>query len=267
MTPDGQVEPALVGAWTMGHDKKNPKPRDSSAALERMRDSARGLHADVHVNFMRVLVPLAALYALAAPCAEAAELRTRSYVVQITENCPEGEVGCRDVSYVGKNIRTGKSIALQGQAVTRLCADRVTPCSHEGYRFTSGQVEYRVTHDGHLLVTHGSKVLVEERGQWQPAAAQQPGAPGTLAQRVGVRLQSGYATARAKLLGTSWKADSGWRESGVHKQLAYRQYPEVVCGDGYDAVCTARFEKAGQAILLTIDQGSSALRVTSVDED
>jgi hypothetical protein len=32
MTPDGgQVEPALVGPWTMGRDKKNPKPLDSSA--------------------------------------------------------------------------------------------------------------------------------------------------------------------------------------------------------------------------------------------
>jgi hypothetical protein len=31
MTPDGQVEPALVGPWTMGRDKKNPKPLDTSA--------------------------------------------------------------------------------------------------------------------------------------------------------------------------------------------------------------------------------------------
>ncbi len=31
MTLDGQSEPALVGPWTMGRDKKNPKPLDSSA--------------------------------------------------------------------------------------------------------------------------------------------------------------------------------------------------------------------------------------------
>ena len=31
MTPDGQVEPALVGPWTMGRDKKNPKPLDTAA--------------------------------------------------------------------------------------------------------------------------------------------------------------------------------------------------------------------------------------------
>jgi hypothetical protein len=28
MTPDGESEPALVGPWTMGRDKKNPKPLD-----------------------------------------------------------------------------------------------------------------------------------------------------------------------------------------------------------------------------------------------
>lgn len=31
MTQDGQVEPSLVGPWTMGRDKKNPKPLDVSA--------------------------------------------------------------------------------------------------------------------------------------------------------------------------------------------------------------------------------------------
>jgi hypothetical protein len=31
MIKDGEAEPALVGPWTMGRDKKNPKPLDSSA--------------------------------------------------------------------------------------------------------------------------------------------------------------------------------------------------------------------------------------------
>jgi hypothetical protein len=216
---------------------------------------------------MRYLGSFAALCVLAGPGAEAAELRTPSYVVRIAENCPEGEVGCRNVSYVGKNIKTGKSIELQGHAVMRPCADRVTPCSHEGYRFTRGQVEYRVTNDGLLLVTRGAEVLVEERGLWQAEAAPQAPAPGALSRRVGVQLQSGYASARAKLLGTAWKADSSRREFSVHKQLPYRRYPEVVCGEGYDAVCSGRFTKSGQAILLTIDPKTRTLQVISVDED
>ena len=31
MTRDGEREPALVGPWTMGRDKKNPKPLDVNA--------------------------------------------------------------------------------------------------------------------------------------------------------------------------------------------------------------------------------------------
>jgi hypothetical protein len=31
MTRDGESEPALVGPWTMGRDKKNPKPLDVNA--------------------------------------------------------------------------------------------------------------------------------------------------------------------------------------------------------------------------------------------
>lgn len=55
MTPDGQVEPALVGPWTMGRDKKNPKPLDSSAfntlvktAAEFVRRHEQQLHAALH---------------------------------------------------------------------------------------------------------------------------------------------------------------------------------------------------------------------------
>ena len=31
MIKDGEPEPALIGPWTMGRDKKNPKPLDSNA--------------------------------------------------------------------------------------------------------------------------------------------------------------------------------------------------------------------------------------------
>jgi hypothetical protein len=55
MTPHGQVEPALVGPWTMGRDKKNPKPLDTSAfntlvktATEFVRRHEQQLHATLH---------------------------------------------------------------------------------------------------------------------------------------------------------------------------------------------------------------------------
>ncbi len=55
MTKDGAAEPALVGPWTMGRDKKNPKPLDGAAfitlvktASEFVRRSEQQLHASLH---------------------------------------------------------------------------------------------------------------------------------------------------------------------------------------------------------------------------
>ncbi len=55
MIKDGEPEPALVGPWTMGRDKKNPKPLDTSAfhtlvktAAEVLRRHEQQLHAQLH---------------------------------------------------------------------------------------------------------------------------------------------------------------------------------------------------------------------------
>ena len=57
MTLQGEAEPALVGPWTMGRDKKNPKPLDVSAfntlvktASEVLRRHEQQLHAQLHKN-------------------------------------------------------------------------------------------------------------------------------------------------------------------------------------------------------------------------
>lgn len=46
MTRDGELEPALVGPWTMGRDKKNPKPLDPGAfaTLVRAANEVRTRH-------------------------------------------------------------------------------------------------------------------------------------------------------------------------------------------------------------------------------
>ena len=51
----GESEPALVGPWTMGRDKKNPKPLDTNAfntlvktASEVIRRHEQQLHATLH---------------------------------------------------------------------------------------------------------------------------------------------------------------------------------------------------------------------------
>jgi hypothetical protein len=55
MYKDGEAEPALVGPWTMGRDKKNPKPLDVNAfntlvktAYEVLRRHEQQLHAQLH---------------------------------------------------------------------------------------------------------------------------------------------------------------------------------------------------------------------------
>ncbi len=58
MIKSGEPEPALVGPWTMGRDKKNPKPLDSAAfntlvktAAEVVRRHEQHLHALLHKEF------------------------------------------------------------------------------------------------------------------------------------------------------------------------------------------------------------------------
>jgi len=71
MIKDGEPEPALVGPWTMGRDKKNPKPLDVNAfntlvktASEFVRRHEQQLHATLHqritvtANAARITVSL-----------------------------------------------------------------------------------------------------------------------------------------------------------------------------------------------------------------
>lgn len=55
MIKDGEPEPALIGPWTMGRDKRNPKPLDGHAfstlvktASEFVRRHEQQLHATLH---------------------------------------------------------------------------------------------------------------------------------------------------------------------------------------------------------------------------
>ena len=59
MVKRGEAEPALVGPWTMGRDKKNPKPLDTSAfntlvktAAEVLRRHEQQLHSQLHKSLV-----------------------------------------------------------------------------------------------------------------------------------------------------------------------------------------------------------------------
>jgi hypothetical protein len=94
-------------------------------------------------------------------------LKTKNFVVQITRNCPEGEVVCNNVSYTGTSLKTGASIKLTGRTLYRMCADKVTPCQFLGYEFLNGHYRYVVTESGTLTVYKQQKLLFEESGAWR----------------------------------------------------------------------------------------------------
>lgn len=48
MIQDGEPEPALVGPWTMGRDKKNPKPLDSTAFATLVKTVTEVLQRHAH---------------------------------------------------------------------------------------------------------------------------------------------------------------------------------------------------------------------------
>ena len=59
MIKGGEPEPVLVGPWTMGRDKKNPKPLDTAAfntlvktASEVLRRHEQQLHAQLHKSLV-----------------------------------------------------------------------------------------------------------------------------------------------------------------------------------------------------------------------
>jgi hypothetical protein len=88
-----------------------------------------------------------------------------------------------------------------------------------------------------------------------------------LAKSLGFTMGHPYSEIQEHLLTLSWRPDPSWGHSSVHEVLSYPKYPEILCGDGMDAVCTARFTKGPHAILLTINQASDTIPVVHVDRD
>jgi hypothetical protein len=105
---------------------------------------------------------------LLLPAAAQAEstLTTPHFTVSLKENCEEGVVGCDDVTYHGVSRKTGKAITLKGKTNMVMCADGETPCHIGNYEFKSGAVLYAVYPNGTLIVTKGTHVLLNEKGQW-----------------------------------------------------------------------------------------------------
>jgi hypothetical protein len=114
-----------------------------------------------------VLMLLSGVYASTLRASEGRVLTTERFHITITEHCEEGEVGCSDVSYLGVNKLTGKSILLKGKNQMVMCKDGITPCHSAYYDFKNSIYRYRVYPDGTLVIEKRGKQVLSEKGVWQ----------------------------------------------------------------------------------------------------
>ena len=109
-----------------------------------------------------VVVLVASMSALQAGTGR---LDTPSFKITVDVRCPEGEVTCDDVGYVGKNKKTGETLELTGKTAHHMDGEG-TPTRFLGYIFKNNDVTYFLSEEGELRVTRGEKVLLKEKGTW-----------------------------------------------------------------------------------------------------
>ena len=74
----------------------------------------------------------------------------------------------------------------------------------------------------------------------------------SLLKELGLKSGELYASAKTKLLKAGWKVDMAHvDEMNLLKSPPYG-FREVVCGNGWDASCSARFLREGQEIMLSL---------------
>jgi hypothetical protein len=113
-----------------------------------------------------ITVSLAASFVIGIGTGAIAEsFNTKNFSVKITRNCPEGYVTCDNVTYQGRELRSGKSIRLKGRTQHTICKDGVTPCMFLGYTFRNGNYLYRVTNMNVLEVYKSGKLILSEQDQ------------------------------------------------------------------------------------------------------
>ena len=121
MIKDGEPEPALIGPWTMGRDKKNPKPLDGPAfstlvktAYEFVRRHEQQLHASLHQSI--------------TVTAKAARITVSLDIVPDEDN-PHALLGAHDEGGVQlAQVRVAASFKLnRNSAITWVESDYVRP--------------------------------------------------------------------------------------------------------------------------------------------
>jgi len=84
-----------------------------------------------------------------------------------------------------------------------------------------------------------------------------------LLKKLGLEKGQSYSTARATLVKRGWQIDYAHAENNQTSPYGFK---EVVCGNGWQAVCSARFMRASQEIMLTL-QPKKQLLVEGASND
>ena len=116
---------------------------------------------------MRNILKIVSVLFLLSSAAYAGTLTTKSYIVTITQQCPEGHVTCDKAKYHGVSKKSGSSIELDGTTLHTKCKDG-SPCRFLGYEFENSNITYRVLESGLLqVIKNKNEVLLEEKGTWE----------------------------------------------------------------------------------------------------
>ncbi len=105
-----------------------------------------------------ILLPIAIGTAYASSV-NAETIKTNNFKIEITRHCEEGNVTCDRVTYVGKNLTTGKSIRLNGKTLNSSRTYRFL-----GYEFRNGKYIYYVSNTNLLQIYHGEQLILQEQG-------------------------------------------------------------------------------------------------------
>ncbi len=105
-----------------------------------------------------VLLPIASIVAFSG-IASAEIIRTKHFQINITRNCLNDSISCDNVTYVGQDLKTGKSIRLTGRTVNSSRSYRFL-----GYEFKNGPYTYSVTRNNVLIIYKNDKLILTEQG-------------------------------------------------------------------------------------------------------
>ncbi|GAB3361953.1 hypothetical protein GCM10027430_36080 [Lysobacter tyrosinilyticus] len=81
--------------------------------------------------------------------------------------------------------------------------------------------------------------------------------------KLGLKSGMTYSTAKARMARLGWAIDT----SEPVNWVAYPKTPEVLCGRGWDAVCSVRFTRNGEAVMLTLKPLVDHLKVIDAESD